>query len=101
MLTQLLTFTVSFSVDVVDEGVSEEFSLTAPRSISDASNILRVMSQYVSIKTACMKFKPPGVNSAVTYSDFDPIIFHRACVSVVKGRVWLPSVSFGVRLSPW
>lgn len=64
-LTELLTFTVLFNVGVVSEGVSEEFSLTAPMSISDPSNILCIMSQRVSIKRVCMKFKPPGASSAL------------------------------------
>lgn len=72
---------------VLDEGVSEEFSLRAPTSNSDASNILYIKAQCVSIKRVCIKFKPPGANSALTYYDFVPIIFHRGNVSVVIGRV--------------
>lgn len=100
-LTELLTFTVLFNVGVVSEGVSEEFSLTAPMSISDPSNILCIMSQHVSIKRVCMKFKPPGASSALRYFDFVPFTFHRACSSFVICRVWLLNVFFGVMLSPF
>lgn len=75
---QVLAFTVLFNVNIVYEGVSEEFSLTAPMSISDPSSILCIMSQCGLIKRICIKFKPLGACSALKYFDFFPFTFHRA-----------------------
>lgn len=81
-------------MDVVYEEVSEEFSLTAPMSISDPSNILCIMSLCVLIKSVGIKFKPPGACSALKYFDVVPFKFHRACVSFVICRVRLQSGFF-------
>lgn len=98
LLSQLLTFTVPCHVGVLDEGVREKFNLTAPLSTSDASNILRIKTQVVSIKGVCMKFKTPGANSTLRCSV--PIIFHTTVASVVIGKVWPPSVYSGIMFYP-
>lgn len=103
LLSQLLTFTVPCHVGVLDEGVREKFSLTASLSTSDASNILRIKTQVVSIKgnaciKVCMKFKTPGANSTLRCSV--PIIFHTTVASVVIGKVWPPSVYSGIMFYP-
>lgn len=85
LLSQLLTFTVPCHVDVLDEGVREEFSLTASMNTSDASNIQCIKTQCVSITGACTKFKTPGANSTLRYSV--SIMFHRTVVSVLIGKI--------------